>query len=420
MKEIIKNIKGTKDILPTEVEVWQYVENKIHLFFQKYGYQQIRTPKFENTSLFNRSIGLDTDIVNKEMYSWIDQGGNNLTLKPEVTASVVRSFIQHNLGKINNVNKLYYIDSLFRRERPQKGRFRQFEQFGIEALGSDFPEVDAEIISMAYYLYNSLKIKNLKLKINSIGSKKARLHYKNELKDYLINYKNDLSKVSKQRLNTNPLRILDTKIDFEKEIIKDAPKIINYLDSNDKSHFDELLILLDTMNIQYEIDYNLVRGLDYYTKTVFEIHSDILGAQAALCGGGRYDYLVEELGGEPTPAIGFAAGLERLILSLDTEKHNIHKTPFIYFIVLGNDAIKSSLKIVNNLRNKQNLSVFTNVLRKNLKAQMKEANKLNASYVVILGDDEIKNNSAIIKDMNSGNQESVDLQKIEEFFNKLH
>ena len=184
MKEIIKNIKGTKDILPNEVAIWQYVEDKIHLFFQKYGYHQIRTPKFENTSLFNRSIGLDTDIVNKEMYSWTDQGGNNLTLKPEVTASVVRSFIQHNLGKINSINKLYYIDSLFRRERPQKGRFRQFEQFGIEALGSDYPEIDAEIISMAYYLYDSFKIKSLKLKINSIGSKNTRLNYKKELKDY--------------------------------------------------------------------------------------------------------------------------------------------------------------------------------------------------------------------------------------------
>tara|TARA_Y100001970_G_C14184565_1_gene831801 strand:+ start:476 stop:1738 length:1263 start_codon:yes stop_codon:yes gene_type:complete len=420
MKEIIKNIKGTKDILPNEVEIWQYVEDKIHLFFQKYGYHQIRTPKFENTSLFNRSIGLDTDIVNKEMYSWTDQGGNTLTLKPEVTASVVRSFIQHNLGKINSINKLYYIDSLFRRERPQKGRFRQFEQFGIEALGSNYPEIDAEVISMAYYLYDSFKIKSLKLKINSIGSKNTRLNYKKELKDYLINYKNDLSSISQNRLNSNPLRILDTKIDFEKEIIKDAPKIINYLDSDDKSHFDELLMLLDTMNIQYEIDHNLVRGLDYYTKTVFEIHSDILGSQAALCGGGRYDYLVEELGGDPTPAIGFAAGMERLILSLDDQKNDIFKKPFIYFITLGNGAIKASAKIINSLRIKQNLIVISNSLRKNLKAQMKEANKLNVSYVIILGDDEIKNNSAIIKDMDSGNQESVNLQKIEVFFKKLH
>ncbi len=420
MKEIIKNIKGTKDILPNEVEIWQYVEDKIHLFFQKYGYHQIRTPKFENTSLFNRSIGLDTDIVNKEMYSWTDQGGNNLTLKPEVTASVVRSFIQHNLGKINSINKLYYIDSLFRRERPQKGRFRQFEQFGIEALGSNYPEIDAEIISMAYYLYDSFNIKSLKLKINSIGSKNTRLNYKKELKDYLINYKNDLSSISQNRLNSNPLRILDTKIDFEKEIIKDAPKIINYLDSDDKSHFDELLMLLDTMNIQYEIDHNLVRGLDYYTKTVFEIHSDILGSQAALCGGGRYDYLVEELGGDPTPAIGFAAGMERLILSLDAQKNDIFKKPFIYFITLGNGAIKASAKIINSLRIKQNLTVISNSLRKNLKAQMKEANKLNVSYVIILGDDEIKNNSAIIKDMDSGNQESVNLQNIEDFFKKLH
>ena len=420
MQKILKNIKGTKDILPGEVEVWQYVENTVHLFFKNFGYEQIRTPKFENTALFNRSIGLDTDIVNKEMYSWTDQGGNNLTLKPEVTASVVRSFIQHKLGKINNINKLYYIDSLFRRERPQKGRFRQFEQFGIEALGSDYPEIDAEIISMAYYLYDSLKIENLKLKINSIGSKKTRLIYKKELTDYLTNYKNDLSNISQKRLSTNPLRILDTKVDFEKEIIKDAPKIINYLDSNDKNHFDDILLFLDQMNIKYEIDHNLVRGLDYYTKTVFEIYSDLLGAQTALCGGGRYDYLIEELGGESTPAIGFAAGLERLILSLDIQKHNIHEDPFIYFIALGDDAIKYSSVIANNLRIKQNLKVVTNSLRKNLKAQMKEANKLNTPYVIIIGDDEIKNNFAIIKNMISGDQNNIDLKKIEDFFKKLH
>ena len=420
MKEIFKNIKGTKDILPGEIEIWQFVEKKIHLFFKKFGYSQLRTPVFENTALFNRSIGLDTDIVNKEMYSWVDQGKNNLTLKPEVTASVVRSFIQHKLGKVNSMNKLYYIDSLFRRERPQKGRFRQFEQFGIEAIGSNFPEIDAEVISMAYYLYDNFKIKNLKLKINSIGSKDTRLNYKKALKKYLLNYKNDLSQLSQTRLESNPLRILDTKIDFEKEIIKEAPKILDYLSKEDKEHFNELLSYLDNMKIKYEIDYNLVRGLDYYSKTVFEIHSDLLGAQAALCGGGRYDYLIEELGGDSTPAIGFAAGIERLILSLNLQEHDIFTNSHIYIISLGENALKFSSTVANNLRINNNLKVVTHPLRKNLKSQMKEANKLNVSYVIIIGEDEIQNNNVIIKNMETGEQENINFKKVEDYFNQIY
>ena len=420
MKEIFKNIKGTKDILPGEIEIWQFVEQKIHLFFKKFGYSQLRTPAFENTALFNRSIGLDTDIVNKEMYSWVDQGKNNLTLKPEVTASVVRSFIQHKLGKLNSINKLYYIDSLFRRERPQKGRFRQFEQFGIEAIGSNFPEIDAEVISMAYYLYNDFKIKNLKLKINSIGSKETRLNYKKALKSYLLKYQNDLSQISQTRLESNPLRILDTKIDFEKEIIRDAPKILDYLSEDDNEHFNELLSYLDDMKIKYEIDHNLVRGLDYYTKTVFEIHSDLLGAQTALCGGGRYDYLIEELGGDSTPAIGFAAGIERLILSLNIQEHNIFTNPDIYVIAIGENALKFSSVVANNLRIKNNLKVISHSLRKNLKAQMKEANKLNVSYVIIIGEDEIKYNNVIIKNMETGEQENINFKKVEDYFNQIN
>ena len=314
---MIKNIKGTKDILPDETPIWQYVENQIHLFFKQFGYSEIRTPKFEDTTLFNRSIGEDTDIVSKEMYSWVDQGGNNLTLKPEVTASVARSLIQHKLAHINKINKLYYIDSLFRRERPQKGRFRQFEQFGIEAIGSDHPEQDVEVISMAYYFYEKIGIENLQLKINSIGSQETRKIYKKALHEFLLDSKENLSDVSKKRLSTNPMRILDTKIDFEIEIIKNAPKIINFLNPQDKEHLDTILNYLDQLNIKYEIDHLLVRGLDYYSRTVFEIQSDLLGAQSALCGGGRYDYLIEELGGKSTPAIGFAAGFERLIIVLN-------------------------------------------------------------------------------------------------------
>ena len=317
MSELLKNIKGTRDVLFDENNIWQYLESYIHKFLNKYGFSQIRTPLFENTNLFSRSIGLQTDIVSKEMYSWTDQGGNNLTLKPEVTASVVRAYIQHNLGKKYPINKLYYIDTLFRRERPQKGRYRQFNQFGVEAIGSEHPEQDAEIIALAYNFYKSLNIENLTLKINSIGSTDVRNQYKIALKEYLMPYKNKLSALSQKRLETNPLRILDTKIDFEIEIINNAPHIIDFLNKEDKEHFSKVLSLLDSLSIKYDIDHKLVRGLDYYCRTVFEIQSTKLGSQDALCGGGRYDYLIEELGGKPTPAIGFAAGIERLILSLN-------------------------------------------------------------------------------------------------------
>lgn len=402
--ETIKGIKGTKDILADESPLWQFLENSIHKFMQSYGYGEIRTPKFENSILFNRSIGLDTDIVSKEMYTWTDQGNNNLTLKPEVTASVVRAFIQHNLGKHKQLNRLYYIDSLFRRERPQKGRFRQFEQFGVEAIGSEYPEQDAEIISMAYYFYKNLGLKNLTLKINSIGSKESRLKYKDALKKYFKPYFNQLSENSKVRLENNPLRILDTKVDFEKEIVINAPKIIDYLSLEDKEHFKKVLSYLESMDIKYEIDNYLVRGLDYYCKTVFEIQSNLLGSQSALCGGGRYDYLIEELGGKPTPAIGFAAGIERLILALDKEKKKLEISPDIYMVTLGENTIAYSLKIASLLREKLGFIVISNTLQKNMKSQMKEANKIKSKYVIIIGENEIANNEVLIKNMLSGEQ----------------
>ena len=414
---MIKNIKGTKDILPNETDIWQFVESKIHSFFKKYGYKEIRTPSFEDTGLFLRSIGQETDIVSKEMYTWIDQGGNNITLKPEVTASVVRAFNQHNLGRINRINKLYYIDSLFRRERPQKGRYRQFQQFGIEAIGSNKPEQDAEIIAMAYNFYHYMKIGSINLKLNSIGSKYSRTEYKKALHDYLMDYKKDLTDISKKRLEINPLRILDTKIKFEKEILKGAPQILDYLESEDKNHFEKVKEYLDELEIQYVIDPFLVRGLDYYSRTVFEIHSEVLGSQTALCGGGRYDYLIEELGGQPTPAIGFAAGVERLLMAINKEEHDIEQVPDIYFVTVGTEAIKYSLKIAEELRLSNNLIVITDTLGRNLKSQMKEANKLKVSYSIILGENEIKNNSLIVKNMNTGDQSEVLITELSRYLN---
>lgn len=417
MSNIIRNIKGTKDILPDESNVWQYIEDKIHSFFKIYGYSEVRTPAFENTALFKRSIGEETDIVSKEMYNWIDQGGNNLTLKPEVTASVARLFIQHNLGKINPINKLYYIDSLFRRERPQKGRFRQFQQFGVEALGSKYPEQDAEVIALIYNFYQYIGLKKITLKINSIGSKETRNKYKEQLYQYLLPFKNDLTTVSQTRLKNNPLRILDTKIDFEINIIKDAPHIIDCLNDEDKLHFDAVLHYLDLLKISYTIDHKLVRGLDYYSRTVFEIQSSELGAQDALCGGGRYDYLIKDLGGESTPAFGFAAGLERLIIALNLSNEKLKDIPDIYIISIGDNAINLSVQLSNELRLNEKLIIHTDTLRRSLKAQMKEANKLKAKYTIIIGDDEIQNKQVTIKNMKDGQQDSIHLNNIKSYFN---
>ena len=417
MSSILRNIKGTKDILPEESIVWQYLESKIHMFFKQYGYLEIRTPAFENTNLFKRSIGDDTDIVTKEMYSWIDQGGNNLTLKPEVTASVVRSYNQNSLGKKNPINKLYYIDTLFRRERPQKGRYRQFHQFGIESIGSKFPEQDAEVLALAYNFYHYIGLRDITLKINSIGGHDTRKIYKNKLYDYLLPFKNDLTDTSQNRLMKNPLRILDTKVDFEIKIIQNAPRIIDCLSEEDKIHFKSVLNFLDKMDVPYEIDNKLVRGLDYYSRTVFEIQSKSLGAQDALCGGGRYDNLVEDLGGKPQPSFGFAAGIERLILALDIDQPIIENNPDVYIVSLGEKSIQLSMKIANFLRLNNNFIVITDTLRRSLKAQMKEANKLCAKYAIIIGDDEIKNNEVAIKNMHTGNQETEKIDQLESYFN---
>ena len=416
MKEIIRNIKGTKDTLPNESDIWIYLENYIHNFFKNFGYKEIRTPSFENTELFLRSIGKETDIVSKEMYSWIDQGNNNLTLRPELTAPVVRSYIQHQLGKQKKSHKLYYVGSSYRRERPQKGRFRQFKQFGLEAFGSEFPEQDAEIISMAYLLYDSLGVENLKLKINSIGSKENRKEYANILKEYFSKFKDKLTSTSKKRLSYNPLRILDTKIDFEIELVKKAPKIIDYISKEDKKHFESMLAILDNLNIPYTIDDYLVRGLDYYSRTVFEIQANSLGSQNALCGGGRYDYLVEELGGPYTPAIGFAAGLERLIMAMNIINNEIIKNPNIYIISIGDEAIEFSLKLANQLRLKKNLIIINDTLRRSLKAQMKDANRLNTKYSIIIGEEELSKKTVSIKNMETGNQEELPIDKIIDYF----
>ena len=414
-----RSIKGTYDVLPNISNKWKNVELHIHQYLSRAGYGEIRTPTFENTELFKQSVGEDSDVVSKEMYSWVDQGGTDLTLKPEYTASVVRSYIQNNLNSISPISKLYYIGDLFRRERPQKGRYRQFRQFGIEAIGSQYSEQDAEIISIAWNILSDLGIQDITLNLNSIGSSETRKKYRQVLIDYLKPNFDQLSESSKNRFNSNPLRILDTKNKSEIEILKKAPKITEYLSKEDEAHLNEVQERLNDLNIPFTLDTNLVRGLDYYTRTTFEIVSSKLGAQDALCGGGRYDKLVESLGGKPTPAVGFAAGFERIMLAMDSDdklvENNIKK---IYLIGLGDEARSTMIKILGEIRN-EGFYIEFDPLRRSIKSQLRESNKLGASITIIIGEKEIKEQSVQIKDLSSGNQQSVPFDSIIPYLKSL-
>ncbi|MBH49234.1 MAG: histidine--tRNA ligase [Candidatus Marinimicrobia bacterium] len=417
-KNIIRSVKGTKDILPGESSEWQKIEKSFRNFIHRYGYREIRTPVFEKTELFARGVGEGTDIVTKEMYTWEDRNGDSLTLKPELTAPVVRAYIQHNLGTELPLTKLYYFDSLFRRERPQKGRQRQFHQFGIEAIGSPFPELDAEIISAAYLFLSDLGLSKLKLKINSIGSNIAREMYSRELVNFIKPLRNKLSKISQKRLETNPLRILDTKIPEEIDLLKNAPDITKYLTNEDQEHFQDVVKLLEIMEIPFILDSRMVRGLDYYSRTTFEITSDSLGGQDALCGGGRYDSLVESLGGKPTPAMGFAAGVERILIALgETQISNYTNRTDIFIITMSKDSLEMGISLSNILR-KEGFYIGMDSLRRSVKSQFREANKLRAQYALILGEEEMKQNKVTVKQMSSSDQSMIDINSISSFFKK--
>ena len=417
MAEQIRNIKGTKDLVPSESRLWLETESIIHNFMSLHGYSLVRTPIFEKTELFSRSIGQETDIVNKEMYTWTDLDGTSLTLRPELTASVVRSYIQNHLGNQSPLQRMYYIDSSFRRERPQKGRQRQFTQFGVEAIGSSTPEQDVEIILIASRIYQMLGIEDLEININSIGSSDSRSKYSEALVEFLRRHEKELSDISKTRLNKNPLRILDSKSEKDIKILEDAPLISDYLNKDDSRNFDQILSLLDDLGITTIQNPKLVRGLDYYNGMTFEILSNNIGAQSALCGGGRYDKLVEYLGGKPTPAVGFAAGLERLILLLkEKENSSISNYADIYIISLDEKAIPYSFSIADKLRNKLGIKVVCETLRRSMKAQLREANKNNSKFTIIVGEDEIKSNKVIIKNMEDGNQINASIDDIENHF----
>jgi len=415
-----RSIKGTYDILPNDADSWQRVETCVREFITRAGYSEIRTPAFEKTELFTRSVGEDSDVVSKEMYSWTDQGGTDITLKPEYTASVIRSYIQHNLGAKSPLTKLYYLGNLFRRERPQKGRYRQFRQYGIEAIGSPHPEQDAEVITIAYELLVELGIKDITLKLNSIGSLECRNEYRQALKDFLQPHLDKLSETSRKRFDSNPMRILDTKIDFEIALLQDAPTITSFLSPDDANHFDEVQIYLEALDVPFTLDTALVRGLDYYTRTTFEIISSKLGAQDALCGGGRYDKLAETLGGKQTPAVGFAAGLERILIAMDeVDTDQKIQADKIYLIGLGDAVRPTMLKILGEAR-KAGLIMEFDSLRRSIKSQMREANKIGASLAIIIGDKELKDKSVQIKDLNNGQQESIPIDSIISYIKSLN
>jgi histidyl-tRNA synthetase len=417
---MIKAIKGTKDILPADAPKWHYLENTVKKIFSNFNYKEIRTPVFEVTSLFARSIGEETDIVGKEMYSFKDKSDTSLTLKPEMTAGVVRAYIEHSLGGQQPLNKLYYISPMFRQERPQAGRFRQFHQFGGEAIGSSSPLNDGEMIQIAYDILKSLGLNDLTVKINSLGVPDSRENYKNILRTYLKDKKDNFSEDSRKRFDTNILRLFDSKIESDQELLKEAPFLIDHLDEESKNDFEVVKEYLDKINIPFETDPKLVRGLDYYTKTTFEIISGKVGSQSALLGGGRYDLLVEQLGGKPTPAVGFAAGIERILLACENENSFIPREPSvdIYLIRIDNELELNSLEIASELR-RSGLLVELDYLKRSVKAQMREANKMNARFTLFIGGDEFKTGMLTLKNMATGEEEKLSPDKIKELKQKI-
>jgi len=407
---MITKPKGTLDFLPDDAFKRQHIENKLRGIASLFNYKEIRTPSFEKTELFKRGIGEETDIVSKEMYSFQE---SEFTLKPEMTAPVIRSYIENSLYNISPVTKLYYIANMYRHERPQAGRYREFSQFGAEVIGSSEYSADVELISLGVFFLKSFGLNDLKIKINNIGSLEERAVYIKELKDYLLKYLVDLSVDSRQRLEKNPLRILDSKNPNDRKILENAPNINEYLGAENKKHFEDVLNGLESLGIKYEIDYKLVRGLDYYTSTTFEIVSDSLGAQNAVLGGGRYDKLIEQLDGRPTPAIGFACGLERLTLVLESSNYAFpeEENPHLYIVTSGEEARKKALVISNKLR-ENGIYCEIDLLNRSIKSQMKEANKYKAKYVAVIGENEIATNEVKIKRMNDGSESGINLDEI--------
>lgn len=412
---LTKAPRGTKDILPCEAYKWHYIENEIKKICLEFGFGEIRTPMFEHTELVQRGVGETTDIVQKEMYTFEDRGGRSITLKPEGTAPAVRAFIEHNLASQNQPTKLYYISPIFRYERPQAGRLREHHQFGVEIFGAADAASDAEVISLAMTFIERLGIGNLKVNLNSIGCSKCRKDYNEALKDYLKSNLDKLCSTCNDRFERNPLRILDCKNPECEEIAKGAPVVLDFLCDDCKNHFEDLKNQLEALNIPFEVDPKIVRGLDYYTRTVFEIISENIGAKSTVCGGGRYDNLIKECGGADVPAVGFGLGIERLILMLEANGIEINQPigPELFIASIGDRSKSEASKLALDLR-RRGISTERDLMSRSLKAQMKYANNIRARYVVVIGDNEIDSDNAKLKNMQTGDEIGIKLSNIAE------
>ncbi|GMQ45614.1 histidine--tRNA ligase [Vibrio sp. 10N] len=409
MAKTIQAIRGMNDCLPTQSPLWQKVENTVKQVVSAYGYNEVRMPIVEMTHLFSRAIGEVTDVVEKEMYTFEDRNGDSLTLRPEGTAGCVRAGIENGL-LYNQEQRLWYMGPMFRHERPQKGRYRQFHQCGVEVFGLNGPDVDAELIMMTARLWRELGIdKHVRLELNSIGSLEARANYRTALIAHLEQHVDVLDEDSKRRMHTNPLRVLDSKNPDVQAILVDAPELSDYLDEESKAHFSGLCELLDAAGIEYTVNQRLVRGLDYYNRTVFEWITESLGAQGTVCGGGRYDGLVEQLGGKATPAVGFAMGLERLVLMMETlELTNVRRSVDAYVVTAGEGTMMAGMKLAESLREAiPGIRVMNHFGGGNFKKQFKRADKVGAVYALVLGETEVAENTVVVKDLQGGEQETV-------------
>ena len=418
MSNKIQAIRGMNDLLPKDSALWLSLEETIFNLFISYGFKNIRTPIVEKTDTFCRAIGEATDIVEKEMYSWKESNGESLSLRPEGTAGCVRMMIEHNLPR-EGIQKVFYQGAMFRHERPQKGRYRQFHQVGVEVFGADTAKIDAELMAMTHSLWQNLGLKNLTLEINTLGSAEARANYRSVLVEYFTQYKDQLDEDSTRRLSSNPLRILDSKNKDMQSLINAAPKLMDHLDEDSSKHFDEFKAYLQCLDIPYIINTRLVRGLDYYNRTVFEWTTTDLGAQGTICAGGRYDGLVEKMGGKSTPAVGFALGLERLVLLLEAQDIALGKSPLsIYLVALGDNAQIKSMQIANQLHHALPKAILYNdITLGSFKAQFKKADKANADYALILGEEEIQNNQIAIKPLKGqGEQQTMSLEEAIQYF----
>lgn len=408
MGVITKKIKGTEDVLPKDSYRWQFVEDVMRKESAAYGFKEIRTPVFEHTELFARGVGQTTDVVQKEMYTFDTKGGESVTLRPEGTAGAARAVLEHGLVNDSLPIKASYFVSCYRYEKPQAGRLREFHQFGLECYGTQSPVADAELICAAQSIFDRIGIKQLRLEINSIGCPTCRAEYHKALKEYFYGYKDELCETCNSRLEKNPMRILDCKSPVCSKIAQGAPKITDYLCDECREHFASVQKYLDAAGVEYTVNPTIVRGLDYYTKTVFEFVTDFIGAQGTVCGGGRYDGLIEELGGKHLPSLGFAMGIERLLMLMDKQGIEIPKpsTCDLYVAVMGEKASLKSFEIIKAVRS-CGLIAETDVVGRGLRAQMKYADKIGAKFSMVLGDNEIEQGKAVIKNMSSGEQTEI-------------